>query len=185
MCATAWSIGTTCHYVDSICPTIYRSPYWCSVPNIRKLAFVVPEKYVTEIILWPQRHLCNAGDTITTTCFIIPSPFGYCNVGPIWNCQYNWFVVWKIFEYCTFGSDQKIASIHWHTLIQDPFWNISVCNGLLNRDHLPPMLTRCSLPVGLGRFYGKFCKGSYVKVCPLMGACRLSMATMKLWWNGL
>ena len=71
---------------------------------------------------------------------------------PIRNCQYNRFVVWKIFEYCTFGSDQKIDSIHWHTLIQDPFWNISVCNCLLNRNHLPPMLTRCSLPVGLDRY---------------------------------
>jgi hypothetical protein len=29
---------------------------------------------------------------------------------------------------------------------------MSVCNGLLNRDHLTPMLTRCSLPVGLGRY---------------------------------
>ena len=26
------------------CVTRYSSPYWCSVPNIRKLAFVVPEK---------------------------------------------------------------------------------------------------------------------------------------------
>ena len=31
------------------CVTRYRSPYWCSVPNIRKLASVVPEKNVTEI----------------------------------------------------------------------------------------------------------------------------------------
>ena len=34
------------------CVTQYRSPHWCSVPNIRKLASVVPEKNVTEIILW-------------------------------------------------------------------------------------------------------------------------------------
>ena len=34
------------------CITRYRSPNWCSVPNIRKLASVVPEKNVTEIILW-------------------------------------------------------------------------------------------------------------------------------------
>ena len=31
------------------CITRYSSPYWCSVPNIRKLACVVPEKNVTEI----------------------------------------------------------------------------------------------------------------------------------------
>ena len=34
------------------CVTQYSSPYWCSVPNITKLASVVPEKNVTEIILW-------------------------------------------------------------------------------------------------------------------------------------
>ena len=34
------------------CITRYSSPYWCSVPNIRKLACVVPEENVTEIILW-------------------------------------------------------------------------------------------------------------------------------------
>ena len=34
------------------CVTRYSSPYWCSVQNIRKLACVVPEKNVTEIILW-------------------------------------------------------------------------------------------------------------------------------------
>ena len=34
------------------CVTRYSSPYWCSVPNIRKLACVVLEKNVTEIILW-------------------------------------------------------------------------------------------------------------------------------------
>ena len=33
------------------CVTQYSSQYWCSVPNIRKLASVVPEKNVTEIIL--------------------------------------------------------------------------------------------------------------------------------------
>ena len=33
------------------CVTRYSSPYQCSVPNIRKLACVVPEKNVTEIIL--------------------------------------------------------------------------------------------------------------------------------------
>ena len=31
------------------CVTRYSSPYWCSVPNIRKLACVVPEKNVTEM----------------------------------------------------------------------------------------------------------------------------------------
>ena len=31
------------------CVTPYSSPYWCSVPNIRKLACVVLEKNVTEI----------------------------------------------------------------------------------------------------------------------------------------
>ena len=30
------------------CVTRYSSPYWCSVPNIRKLACVVPEKNVTK-----------------------------------------------------------------------------------------------------------------------------------------
>ena len=58
------------------CLTRYSSPYWCSVPNIRKLAYVVPEKSVTEI-LWRQPEddtrrqigipymspLRNAGDT--------------------------------------------------------------------------------------------------------------------------
>ena len=34
------------------CVTRYSSPYWCFVPNIRKLASVVPEKNVTVIILW-------------------------------------------------------------------------------------------------------------------------------------
>ena len=33
------------------CVTRYSSPYWSSVPHIRKLASVVPEKNVTEIIL--------------------------------------------------------------------------------------------------------------------------------------
>ena len=33
------------------CVIRYSSPYWCSVLNIRKLASVVPEKHVTEIIL--------------------------------------------------------------------------------------------------------------------------------------
>ena len=37
------------------CITRYSSPYWCSVPNIRKLACVVPEKIVTEIF-------CDADD---------------------------------------------------------------------------------------------------------------------------
>ena len=37
------------------CITRYSSPYWCSVPNIRKLACVVPEKNVTEIF-------CDADD---------------------------------------------------------------------------------------------------------------------------
>ena len=31
------------------CATQYSSPHWCSVPNIRKLALVVPEKNVTEL----------------------------------------------------------------------------------------------------------------------------------------
>ena len=62
---------------DLNCPTLYSSPYWCFVPNIRKLAFVVPEKYVTEIILWPQRSLCNAGDTITVLN---------------WNTVTNWYI---------------------------------------------------------------------------------------------
>ena len=35
------------------CVTRYSSPYWCSVPNIRKLASVVPEKNVTEIFVTP------------------------------------------------------------------------------------------------------------------------------------
>ena len=38
------------------CVTQYNSPYWCSVPNIRKLACVVPEKNVTEIFLWHRRR---------------------------------------------------------------------------------------------------------------------------------
>ena len=33
------------------CVTQYSSPYRCSVPKIRKLGSVVPEKNVTEIIL--------------------------------------------------------------------------------------------------------------------------------------
>ena len=37
------------------CVTRYPSPYWCSVPNIRKLACVVLEKNVTEIF-------CDADD---------------------------------------------------------------------------------------------------------------------------
>ena len=37
------------------CVTQYSFPYWCSVPNIRKLASVVPEKNVTDIF-------CNADD---------------------------------------------------------------------------------------------------------------------------
>ena len=37
------------------CVTRYSFPYWCSVPNIRKLASVVPEKNVTEIF-------CDADD---------------------------------------------------------------------------------------------------------------------------
>ena len=37
------------------CLTRYSSPYWCSVPNIKKLACIVPEKNVTEIILWCRR----------------------------------------------------------------------------------------------------------------------------------
>ena len=37
------------------CVTRYSSPNWCSVPNIRKLACVVPEKNVTEIF-------CDADD---------------------------------------------------------------------------------------------------------------------------
>ena len=37
------------------CVTQYSSLYWCSVPNIRKLASVVPEKNVTEIF-------CDAND---------------------------------------------------------------------------------------------------------------------------
>jgi len=38
------------------CLTRYSSPYWCSVSNIKKLACVVPEKNVTEIILWRWRR---------------------------------------------------------------------------------------------------------------------------------
>ena len=37
------------------CVTLYSSPYWCSVPNIKKLACVVPEKNMTEIF-------CDADD---------------------------------------------------------------------------------------------------------------------------
>ena len=62
------------------CVTRYSSPYWCSVPNIRKLACVVPEKNVTEIFcdadadddakwqkwsLYMSPTLKRAGDTIT------------------------------------------------------------------------------------------------------------------------
>ena len=36
------------------CLTPYSSPFWCSVPNSRKLAYVVFEKNVTEIILSRQ-----------------------------------------------------------------------------------------------------------------------------------
>ena len=55
------------------CLTPYSSPYWCSVPNIKKLGCVVPEKNVTDIILWRRRQtmdsdpymssLRNTGDT--------------------------------------------------------------------------------------------------------------------------
>ena len=41
------------------CITQYSSPYWCSVPNNRKLACVVPEKNVTEIILWANLPFHN------------------------------------------------------------------------------------------------------------------------------
>ena len=62
------------------CVTRYSCPYWCSVPNIRKLAYVVSEKNVTENFVTPTRHrttpdyksdpymsppLTQAGDTIT------------------------------------------------------------------------------------------------------------------------
>ena len=57
------------------CVTRYSSPYWCSVPNIRKLASVVPEKNVTEIYCdaddarrrktYMSPPLKRAGDTIT------------------------------------------------------------------------------------------------------------------------
>ena len=49
------------------CVTRYSSPYWCSVPNIRKLACVVPEKNVTEIILWAnniQSHVKQEVDML-------------------------------------------------------------------------------------------------------------------------
>ena len=38
------------------CITRYSFLYWCSVPNITKLACVVPEKNVTEFFLWRRRR---------------------------------------------------------------------------------------------------------------------------------
>ena len=38
------------------CITRYSYPYWWSVPNIGKLACMVPEKNVTEIFLWRRRR---------------------------------------------------------------------------------------------------------------------------------
>ena len=43
------------------CVTWYSSPYWCSVPNIRKLACVVPEKKCDRNFLW-RRHKTTQDD---------------------------------------------------------------------------------------------------------------------------
>ena len=76
------------------CVTQYSSPYWCSVPNIRKLASVVPEKNVTEIILWRRRRkktesdpymsppLKRAGDTIISP-WNRAIPFIWTNLNPL------------------------------------------------------------------------------------------------------
>ena len=53
------------------CVTWYSSPYWCSVPNIRKLASVVPEINVTEIILWanlPMSTIFKVASNRKWTC---------------------------------------------------------------------------------------------------------------------
>ena len=53
------------------CVTRYSSPYWCSVPNIRKLACVVPKKNVTEIILWanlPMSTIFKVAENRKWTC---------------------------------------------------------------------------------------------------------------------
>ena len=53
------------------CVTRYSSPYWCSVPNIRKLASVVPEKNVTKIILWANLSLCPQYWNSRLWCLVI------------------------------------------------------------------------------------------------------------------
>ena len=53
------------------CVTRNSSPYWCSVPNIRKLASVVPEKNVTEIFLWaylPMSTIFKVASNRKWTC---------------------------------------------------------------------------------------------------------------------
>ena len=61
------------------CVTSYSFPYWYPVPNIRKLACVVPEKNVTEIILWQIFYFKN------TTC-ILSSLKQEVDMQQIWNC---------------------------------------------------------------------------------------------------
>ena len=48
------------------CVTRYSSPYWCSVPNIRKLACVVPEKNVTENL--PMSTIFKVASNRMWTC---------------------------------------------------------------------------------------------------------------------
>ena len=59
------------HAADSTCVTRYSSPYWCSVPNIKKLASVFPEKNVTKIILWanlPMSTIFKVASNRKWTC---------------------------------------------------------------------------------------------------------------------
>ena len=41
------------------CVTRYSSPYWCSVPNIGKLAYVIPEKNVTNYLVSKFAYVHN------------------------------------------------------------------------------------------------------------------------------
>ena len=62
------------------CVTRYSSPYWCSVPNIRKLASVVPEKNVTKIILWANLSLSPQYSKSRLRCLVIYVSIGECFV---------------------------------------------------------------------------------------------------------
>ena len=81
------------------CLTQYSSPYWCSVPNIKKLACVVPEKNVTEIILWHRRRrivipicrLCVTQATQKYLCSRIVVLLMRIKYEPWWRAMYRFF----------------------------------------------------------------------------------------------